>query len=311
MKDCFFMSPVKGITDLTYRNCFADHFSGVDIALTPFVDTVKGNIIKPSKLQEYDPAINRLKIIPQVIGKNPEHLKKLISQLKSLGNTEVNINFGCPHPLRTKKKTGSGLLPYPEEIDELLNAIFKDVNIDISIKIRLGMKNQNELLKLIPILNRYKLKSVVIHPRTALQGYGGETNLDMFKECYSKLNHHVVYNGDIVSVDSFFKFKNLFPEINSWMIGRGLLSNPFLIEKIKSEVHFDESKIQGRITSFHNQLLNDYSKLLSGDSHILQRMICHWNYLQTFIPDSTRFFKKLGRIKSLKEYKSYTNSILS
>ncbi|OVE80804.1 hypothetical protein BVY04_04860, partial [bacterium M21] len=133
-----YLAPVRGISDLVYRNCFARHFRGGDLAMTPFVTTVKGNQIKPSHLRECDPELNEMTIIPQIIARNPNHFIDLSQQLEEVGNTKVNWNLGCPHPTMTKKRCGSGLLPYPELIDEFLDTICSTIHLRLSVKVRLG-----------------------------------------------------------------------------------------------------------------------------------------------------------------------------
>ena len=88
------MAPVRGITDLVYRNCFAELFNGVDFAVAPFVQTVKGNQVKASHLLENTPSKNRLTTIPQIIGRNPSHFIDLARPLADVGNTAVTWNCG-------------------------------------------------------------------------------------------------------------------------------------------------------------------------------------------------------------------------
>ena len=46
------------------------------------------------------------------------------------------------------------------------------------IKIRLGMHDPDDLIGLMPLLNRYPLLSITIHPRTAGQQYAGAVDHD-------------------------------------------------------------------------------------------------------------------------------------
>ena len=48
----------------------------------------------------------------------------------------------------------------------------------LSIKMRLGRTTPDEIFKLLPVLDRYPLSQIVIHPRTARQMYGGRPDLD-------------------------------------------------------------------------------------------------------------------------------------
>ena len=49
-----------------------------------------------------------------------------------------------------------------------------------SLKTRLGLERPDELLSLMPVINRYPLAVLTVHARTALQMYDGETDRDAF-----------------------------------------------------------------------------------------------------------------------------------
>ena len=89
------------------------------------------------------------------------------------------------------------------------------------------------MLQLIPIFNRFPLEELVIHPGTGAQMYDGEVDLDMFEQCLGLSQHRVAYNGDIDSLEKFKMLSQRFGSVKRWMIGRGLIGNPFLSEKIK------------------------------------------------------------------------------
>ena len=84
-----------------------------------------------------------------------------------------------------------------------------------------------------PVINMYPLKSVIIHPRTQEQQYEGETDLKAFEYFAMNIKHTIIYNGDIFTVRDFTRLKTLFPYIKHWMIGRGILKNPFLCADIR------------------------------------------------------------------------------
>jgi tRNA-dihydrouridine synthase B len=65
------------------------------------------------------------------------------------------------------------------------------------------------------------------------QLYQGEVDLDSFQQCVDNTGHKLYYNGDITSVTVFNEMKKRFPMIDSWMIGRGMIADPFLPGMIK------------------------------------------------------------------------------
>lgn len=108
------LAPLRGITDHVFRTVYATHFSGFDCALAPFVSSVKGAVVKKSHIKDFLPENNKkLRIVPQIIGKDAEEFAILSRQLSAMGHETVNWNLGCPFPQVTRKKRGAGLLPFP------------------------------------------------------------------------------------------------------------------------------------------------------------------------------------------------------
>ena len=293
-----YMAPVRGITDIIYRNVFQEHFGGIDRAITPFITTVKGNQIKKSQRAEFIPTDNRIPIIPQIIGKNAGNFITLAKTLYELGNKDVNWNLGCPHPTMTKKKCGSGLIAQADLIDRFLDTVCNEIPNRLSIKVRLGLQDKSELKALIPLFNKYPITELTIHPRTGVQMYKGEVDLNMFELYMKQLEVPVIYNGDIYTLDDFNKLNARFPTVNKWMLGRGLFSNPLLAQEIKSNSLMPVEEKYQRVMDFADELLRFYKKRLFGEAHLVQRMVSHWEYLHHSIPQGKKRYKQMRRTKS-------------
>jgi len=300
----FCLAPIRGITDLVYRNCFAALFKGIDFAVAPFVQTVKGNQVKGAHLLENTPSNNHLPTTPQIITRNPSHFVDLARQLADVGNTTVNWNLGCPYPTMTKKRCGSGLLPYPEDIDRFLEDVCSRSPLTLSIKMRLGLEHTDEILQILPLLNRYPLDHVTIHPRLGTQMYDGPVNLDCFGLCCDMLKHPVIYNGDITTIEQYHSLQRRFPDVTLWMLGRGLLANPCLVEEIQQDDVVPQPQKTVRIRALHTALLEGYCERLSGAAHQIQRLVSHWEYLHTSLPFGTRLYNKARKARSMAEYQT-------
>jgi tRNA-dihydrouridine synthase B len=301
--DTLYLAPIRGITDLIYRNAFAQHFQGIDSVLAPFVSTIKGNQVKATHLAEYHPTHNHLPTIPQIIGKNPQHFIDLARQLAELGNQEVNWNLGCPYPTMTKKRCGAGLLPHAQDIDRFFDTVCAKLPIKLSVKMRLGLHCAEELTPLLPILNQYPLAKVIIHPRVGVQMYTGRVDLNGFAQCCEDLKHALVYNGDLRTPEDVHLLRQRFPMIQGWMLGRGLLANPFLAQEIRQGISLTSDQKRTRLKAFHDSLLEEYSQRLSGPTHQLQRLCSHWEYLQHSVPNGDRLSRRIKKTKTLAQYR--------
>ncbi|MCK5350185.1 MAG: tRNA-dihydrouridine synthase, partial [Desulfobacula sp.] len=140
------LAPIQGFTDVTYRNVFSDHFSGVDEAVAPFISTMGQMRLKPSRIKDVDPENNKtLFVVPQILGNVAKDFIFLADHLYEMGLKKINWNLGCPHSKIAKKKRGSGLLMYPEEIDAFLDTVLSKISNTLSIKLRLGRRSKDEI----------------------------------------------------------------------------------------------------------------------------------------------------------------------
>jgi len=337
---------MRGITTMHYRKAFVRHFGGLDAEMAPFISTVAAEKINPKLLKDILPENNSgLPLIPQLIGNNAADFVNMARTLHELGYAEVNWNLGCPHkPIRNKQR-GSGLIPHPERIDALLETICAKSPCKISVKVRLGVSDKSELMNLIPVLNRHPLSEVIVHPRTAEQMYNGTIDLDAFAEAYALIEHPVCYNGDINNLEFFQALEpycigtHLFPEpkeneppshreapcpdtvsfqglspdcigTHRYMLGRGLLANPFLCEVIKSGNPKTENAIE-RLTAFHDEVIANYRTVIDGDVPMLGKMKEFWAYPAQNLSNGRKFFKKVKKCHRLATYQEIVSEFLA
>ncbi len=293
------MAPLKGITDALFRRVFTAHFSGIDIAVAPFINPQQ-NPRYPDKLvadllPEHKCGI---RLIPQILNTDVEGFIALGNRLYDLGYDEINWNLGCPVKMVAGKRRGSGLLPYPETIVELLERILPHLKPALSIKMRLGYRDHRESLALLPRLDGYPLASITVHPRLGTQLYRGSVDLDHFQACRIATRHTLMYNGDLVSLDAFTTLAGRFDTVAHWMIGRGLLMNPFLPAQIKG-YQIPDGERDERLHRFHDDLYRQLKDKLAGPGHLLGRMKQVWIYFSHAFPGRERQLK--GIIRSTTE----------
>ena len=241
------LAPMQGLTELMFRkvyhNCFPKAF---DLAISPFLSLTHGNLADAwKKIDDVQPLANRdsIPVIPQILGKEPLEFADLANRLYEVGYTEVNWNIGCPMRRVTAKHRGSGILPYPNEIRNILEQIVPHLRPRLSIKMRLGLNSPQEIFAIIPILNDFPLANITIHPRTGRQQYGGQVDLDTFSQVLPLLRHPVIYNGDICSPADYHRLQQRFPQVRDFMIGRGVLYDPLLPMRLRNadyESHNDD-----------------------------------------------------------------------
>jgi tRNA-dihydrouridine synthase len=243
----------------------------------------------------------RMPIEPQILGNTAEDFVFLARRLFDMGYPDVNWNLGCPFRPVTKKRRGSGLLPFPEQVDAFLSKTLPAIPGRLSIKMRLGRNSPDEILRLLPLLDRYPLKEITIHPRTARQMYAGLPDLDTFQACLEQIRHRVVYNGDITDLQHFRTLAARFPRVDSWMIGRGALSNPFLPAIIKKGRDGFGGKLE-KFKAFYEDLFARYQERLCGPGHLLNHMKGFWTYFAAAFENGEEIGKRIHRTFTLPRY---------
>lgn len=265
------LAPMQGLTELMFRKTYEQCFpAALDLAVSPFLSLTHGNLADAwKKIDDVIPESNKgsIPVVPQILGKEPDEFIELGNRLHEIGYSEVNWNIGCPMRRVTAKHRGSGILPYPDEVKRILDQVIPNLRLKLSVKMRLGLTDKNEIRQLIPILNSYPLSSITIHPRTGRQQYGGQVDLDAFEQALGQISHKVIYNGDICTEADYKLIRERFPKVKDVMIGRGILYNPILPLQIKGlvteENKYSEARRFGRalITAIYERPVRDESKM--------------------------------------------------
>lgn len=305
-------SPLQGFTDYRFRNAQQKYFGGIDTFYSPYIRLNGKLVIKNSYHRDLLPENNEtLEVIPQVITNDAEEFLFVARYVKELGYNELNWNLGCPYPMVTKSGMGSGLISNTEKINHILDRAHTETDIIVSMKMRLGYESPQEILDVLPILDQYPIKNIAIHARLGKQLYKGGVDLEGFQNCIDTTKHKLYYNGDITSVAQFQKMQQRFPSIDHWMIGRGLIADPFLPSMIKNNT-FEYPKNKMEVFSqFHDTLYEGYSESLSGATHILLKMHHLWEYFSVLFSNPHKVHKNIKKAKSIKNYEATVKEIIA
>lgn len=147
----------------------------------------------------------------------------------------IDINMGCPVKKVLAAKAGSYLLQDVDYAHELVKTIVESVNKPVTVKIRIGYdKNHINCVEMAKAMEAAGVSMIAIHGRTRSQLYSGTVNWDAIYEVKKHVNIPVVGNGDITTVEDGL---DRLDHVDGIMIGRGLLSNPWLLEQIDAAMH--------------------------------------------------------------------------
>lgn len=305
----YYLAPLEGITTQVYRNAYHKYFRPMDKYFTPFLvpHTKKGFSTK--EIREIHPDNNKeLYVVPQILSNQAEDTVNTIHKLEQYGYKEVNLNLGCPSKTVVSKNRGSGFLAMPEELDHFLEEIFEKCPLRISIKTRIGKENPAEWERLLAIYEKYPLEELIVHPRVQTDFYKNRVNLEAFARAEKNSRHSLCYNGDIVDAASAAHIREGFPSVDKFMIGRGLIKHPWLLEEL-SGGRQEKQERKERFFRFHNAILEGYRQQMSGDKNTLFKMKELWAYWGENFADADQRLKKIRKCERVAEYECLVDAL--
>jgi tRNA-dihydrouridine synthase len=299
------LAPLHGITNYVFRNTLASHVAGIDAAIAPFLPVMPVEQIKTKSWKDILPENNtQWETMPQLMGNVVSHCVDTAQALADLGYPSVNWNLGCPMNQIVRRQRGCGLMPYPELIEDVLKTMGRK-NRPLSLKIRMGLHHRKEGRAIIEMSNDYPLDFIIIHPRLGEWQYKGTPDLEEFAYLLSHSQHRIIYNGDINTVEDFNSLQRHFPNTHDWMIGRGLLRNPFLAEEIKGGIANPDLR-KARFHAYYSGLITAIREN-KGERSLLPALKEMWHYFSAFWCFSDKELYDLLRINDLCLFQDYVN----
>lgn len=293
------LAPMEGITTYIYRSTFAKYYGGISRYYTPFLASMHlNNREKNDVMPEHNTGIT---LIPQILSNRVDEFLEIAKELQAYGYDTVNLNLGCPSGTVVSKRRGSGLLTVPDELDRFLAEIFHKCPLKISIKTRIGISDESEWEPILKIYEKYPLEELIIHTRLQKDFYKLPARPHTFSVAH-RLGVPLCYNGDITTPDAQQAVLDIDPQIDRFMLGRGLIANPELIEWLTGGIpSHNKDRLQNFLTDICDRYLTEMS---GGDRNTLYKMKEIWVYLGKLFPDGEKYLKKIKKSNRLTEYEA-------
>lgn len=291
-----------------FRNSLYRHFGGIDYCVTPFLpvqETAKLNI---KNWKDIWPKNNTtLPTVPQLMGNKPSHFVDTMRAVHDeYGYDAFNWNIGCPVAQVVRRRRGCGIMPDPDTVEEVVRTVTSQTPYRFSVKMRLGLKDPAEGLRILERLDDYPLDFIVIHPRLGEQMYDGVPDLEQMDIFYRHTRHRIIYSGDLFSVQNYERLQNRYPEIEDWMLGRGLLQNPFLAEQLKGE---DTGDRRQRFSKYYQKWTQEMLDAVKEKS-TLAKLKELWHYYACLFQLPSDALQQLLRINDFDAFYDRTLDIL-
>ncbi|MCR8825740.1 tRNA dihydrouridine(20/20a) synthase DusA [Photobacterium sp. TY 1-4] len=172
----------------------------------------------------------------QLGGSDPAELAQAARIGAAAGYDEINLNVGCPSDRVQSGTFGAVLMRQPALVADCVRAMQEAVDVEVTVKCRIGVDEQNPQEVLPEFLSRMVgagVERVSIHARKAwLQGLSPKENRDIPPLDYDLVrqmkglfpNLHISVNGGITTLDQAVAF--LEGGLDGVMVGRAAYHQP-------------------------------------------------------------------------------------
>ena len=307
----YYVAPMEGLTDRVWRQAHQKWFGWAGAPAkyyAPFLSPPENRVLIKKKMAELAPESNPgAPVVPQLLAKDGALAAWMVGQLRQLGYTEVNLNFGCPSGTVTAKGKGSGMLRDLDKLDAFLAALFAEAEGPLTVKTRLGVEKPEEFAAVLEVYNRYPIAELTIHPRVMRQQYRGIADREAFAKALPECRMPVCYNGDLTTVEQLRAFEAEFPAVQSLMVGRGIIADPALFRQALGGPAATKEELRGYL----DDLYQGYTALFGSAGCAISRMKGHWFYLIHRFDGSERLEKQLRKLREPWEYETVVNQIFT
>ena len=264
LENNFILAPMLNVTTGPYRR-FCRNFSKIGLVCVPMLYT-KGIVSSPKSFEHELYKIEKERPISvQLIGSDPEALKKSIEYLESYKFDVLDINAGCPSKRAIRAQQGGYLIDDFKKLKVLLEIAVKFSSRPVSLKTRTGFKKNFDIATFKDIVNDSDIEFLTIHARTVKDRSNiSAIDLNFVKKLKESVSIPLIGNGDIINPKFAKNFMD-YTNVDAIMIGRGTLGNPEIFYQIHeyltkgSEIPFINNKtlMRERVKLYEN-LLDDF-----------------------------------------------------
>jgi tRNA-dihydrouridine synthase B len=233
LRSRFLLSPLAGYTNLPFRLAVRE-LGGLGLATTDLVNARALMLCSRKTLELIQTCPEDRPLAVQIYGAVPEEMRDAARWLENYGASAVDINMGCPVHKVCRGGGGSALMCDPGRTVDLVRGVVEAVRIPVTVKMRLGVDDQNWSAPYFAReFERAGVAAVIIHGRTRAQGFSGGVNLEGIRAVVQAVERiPVIGNGDVRTVADAERMLAV-TGCAGVAIGRGALLNPWLFAQLR------------------------------------------------------------------------------
>jgi tRNA-dihydrouridine synthase 3 len=237
----------------------------------------------------------------QLADNKPDSLAEGARLAESRGARFVDLNCGCPIHEITRRGLGASLLRKPSRLGRLVGAMAKAVQIPVTVKLRLGWKEDEEnVAQVARACEENGAAAITIHGRTREQRYSRAADWDAVGRVAAERSVPVIGNGDILT---HYEARERMARtgVRSVMLGRGALIKPWLFREIhegKSLLLSPEERFSV-LWRFVELLREHFGTDERGQKRTLRFLPWHMNFFCRYLPLPEEQYLEPSRVHPL------------
>jgi nifR3 family TIM-barrel protein len=224
------LAPIAGHTDTLFRQAIKS-LGGCGLVVSELVSTegMTRHQDRTFRLTRFAACERPISI--QVFGSDPARMAESAAMVQQMGADILDINVGCPVKKVVKQGGGSNLLRDLPLLEQIFKAVRKAVTIPLTAKIRSGWDRSNiNALEVLKLAEDCGVEALTVHGRARCDLFSGCADWSVIARVKEAAHIPVIGNGDVFEpADAERMFRET--GVDGVMIGRGVLSNPWLIRQ--------------------------------------------------------------------------------
>ncbi|MCL2721557.1 MAG: tRNA-dihydrouridine synthase family protein [Treponema sp.] len=228
----FYLAPMAEISHRALREIIED-FGGCDAYFSEMISA--GALLANGPFEKWylDTAPNPQKLIFQLVGSDPEIMSKAAFQLDKLECGGIDINMGCSAPLIRKTGAGAAWMASVDKAGELISKIRPHVKRQLSVKLRIGFKEDFEyLVRFCRRLQDEGVELITLHPRTVMEKFKRVARWEYVGKLKQELKIPVAGNGDIANAQDLVRRAS--GNCDAVMVGRAAVRQPWIFAEARN-----------------------------------------------------------------------------
>lgn len=235
------LSPMAGFSDLPFRVLCRRHGAGLVCSEMVAATSVLREV--PNTLQRMKTLEEEMPMSIQLFGTDAAAVTSAAADLDKRCAI-VGFNMGCPAHQIKNQGCGAAMLDDPENAIRMVRAVKDGADKPLLVKVRLGNGSRIKFVDFAQALEKAGADALIVHGRTASQGYSGKSDWDAIAEIKQAVGVPVIGNGDIVDGPS--AQRALESGVDGVALGRSTLGNPRVFNEV---AHFLETGERAALAS--------------------------------------------------------------